>query len=365
MPDHGRLSDRIDVGLDTTAAVTGQTGLSRYTEELWGELERREDVEVHAFALGRGAYRHSAHPLRRLNIPLRVLRPAWRYLGWPRAETFVGSVQVVHSLALTAIPSRLPRVATVHDVLPLTHPELYPPGTEDAQRKELTSAAEADVIVATCESTANEIARVAPFPRERIVVAPLGITGLPPADGRAAPEAPYLLAVGAMTPRKGFDVLAEAVTRVGPSCPRMLVAGPDWWGADEMRRAIAEADLYGKFELLGPVDDGSLASLYASASAVCFPSRGEGFGLPCLEAIAAGAPLIASDLPPVREVVGSAAVLVPPGDPDALAEAIARLLADDDERRTLVDRGLERASGFTWRRTAEDTVRAYRKALGG
>ena len=363
MPEHGRLSDRIDVGLDATPVVTGQTGLSRYTGELWRELERREDVRVHAFALGRGAGGPFDHPVRRVNIPLRVLRPAWRYLGWPRAETFVGPVQVVHSLALTAVPSRLPRVATVHDVLPLIHPELYPPGTEDAQRKELTSAAQADVIVATCESTADEIARVAPFPRERIVVAPLGVTGLPPADGHAAPEAPYLLAVGAMTPRKGLDVLAEAVTRVGPSCPRILVAGPDYWKADETRRAIAEADRYGKFELLGPVDDGSLAALYSGARAVCFPSRAEGFGLPCLEAMAAGAPLVASDLPPVREVVGSAAELVPPGDPDALAEAIARLLAEEDRRRILVDRGRERASRFTWRRTAEDTVRAYRTAL--
>lgn len=364
MPDRGRLSDRIDVGLDVTLAVTGQTGLSRYTREVWQELERREDVRVHAFALGRGRAGPFDHPVRRMNIPLRILRPAWRYLGWPRAETFAGSVQVVHALALTAVPSRLPRVATVHDVLPLIHPELYPPGTEDAVRKELTSAAQADVIVATCESTADEIARVTPFPRERIVVAPLGVTGLPPPDGRAEPQAPYLFAVGAMTPRKGFDVLAQAVTRVGPSCPRMLVAGPDYWKADDTRRAIAEADRYGKFDLLGPVDDERLASLYAGATAVCFPTRAEGFGLPCLEAMAAGAPLIASDLPPVREVVGSAAELVPPEDPDALADAIARLLADQDHRRTLVDRGRERASGFTWRRTAEDTVRAYRTALG-
>ena len=231
------------------------------------------------------------------------------------------------------------------------------------QRRLLSSAAKTEVIVTTCEATADEIARVVPFPRERIVTAPLGVTALPAANLPTPPEAPYLFAVGAMTPRKGFDVLAAAAARLGPDCPTVLIAGPDYWGADEQRRAIAAADREGKLELLGPVDDATLSALYGGATAVCFPSRAEGFGLPCLEAMEAGSPLIASDLPPVREVVGNAAELVPPDDPDALAEAIAHLLEDGDRRQALADAGRRRAAEFTWQRTAEDVLRAYRLAL--
>jgi glycosyltransferase involved in cell wall biosynthesis len=364
MPIQGGLpSYRIEVGLDVTSAVTGQAGLSRYAEELWRELELRDDVRVRAFALGRGGGSLN-RVVRRLHIPLRALRPAWRYLRWPRAESFVGPVDVVHSLALTPVPTRRPQIATVHDVLPITHPGLYPPGTDRTQRRELASAAEADMIVTTCDATAEEIARVAAFPRERIVVAPPGVAIFGRDDETPSREGQYLLSVGAMTPRKGFDLLAAAAARLGPSCPAVLVAGPDYWNADEMRRAIAAADRYGRVELVGPVDDATLGALYRGATAVCHPSLAEGFGLTCLEAMAAGAPLIATDLPPVREIVDGAAELVPPGDPDALAEALARLLADRERRDELATAGRRRAARFTWRRTADEVVGAYRVALG-
>jgi glycosyltransferase involved in cell wall biosynthesis len=363
MPAQGGLSsERIEVALDVTAAVTGQAGLSRYARELWRELELRDDVGVRAFALGRGKASLDG-AVRRVPIPLRALRPAWRYLGWPRAESFVGSVDLVHTLALTPAPTRRPRVATVHDVLPITRPELYPPGTERAQRSELAGAAKSDVIVTTCEATADEIARVAAYPRDRVVVAAPGVVPLP-IDGRAPRKDPYVLAVGAMTPRKGFDVLAAAAASLGASCPPVLIAGPDYWQADEMRRAVSAADTHGKVELLGPVDDATLGALYGGATVVCHPSRAEGFGLTCLEAMAAGAPLVASDLPSVREIVGGAAELVPPDDADALAAAVGRLLADEGRRDELAVAGRHRAAGFTWAATADHVVGAYRTALG-
>jgi glycosyltransferase involved in cell wall biosynthesis len=362
MPTHGLPSERIAVGLDVTSAVTGQAGLSRYAEELWRELEARDDVAVRAFALGRGRASLEG-PARRLAIPLRALRPAWRYLRWPRAESFVGDVDVVHSLALTAVPTRRPLVSTVHDVLPITLPHLYPPGTDRAQRRELDTAARSDVIVTTCEATAGEIARVAPFPRERILVAPPGVASLPEGDPRSGRDEPNVLAVGAMTPRKGFDVLAAATAMLGAGCPRVIIAGPDYWQADEMRRAIADADVYGKVDVVGPVDDSTLAALYRRATVVCHPSRAEGFGLTCLEAMRAGVPLVASDLPSVREMAGAAAELVPPDDPEALAASLSRVLEDRDRREELATAGRARALGFTWASTAEGVVRAYRAAL--
>jgi glycosyltransferase involved in cell wall biosynthesis len=284
-------------------------------------------------------------------------------LRWPRAETFAGRVDVVHTVALTAAPTRLPQVVTVHDLLPITHPHLYPPGADRSQRAELAAAANADVIVTTCETTADQIVSVGGFPRERIAVAPPGAFTAEAGAAASPVQGPYVLAVGQVTPRKGFEVLAAAAARLGTSCPPVIVAGPDWWEAGKVRKAISAADAAGSVRLLGLVDDETLAALYRGATVVCHPSRGEGFGLTCLEAMAAGAPLVATDLPSVREVVGDAAILVPVDDIDALADGLAQLLDDSDRRRALSEAGRRRAASFTWARMGDEVVFAYRRAL--
>jgi glycosyltransferase involved in cell wall biosynthesis len=355
--------DPVEVGLDVTPAVTTHGGLARYTEELWRTLAQRPDVDVHAFALGRGPPRPVGLPVRRLHIPLRVLRPLWSTMSWPRAELFAGRVDVVHTVALTAAPTRLPQVVTMHDLLPITHPHLYPPGADERRRAELESAAGADVIVTTCEATAAEIVSVAGFPRERIAVARPGAFMAPGRAGAEPVQGPYVLSVGQVTPRKGFEVLAAAAGRLGKRCPPVLIAGPDWWQAKETRKAISEADTAGKLRLLGSVDDGTLAGLYRGATVVCHPSRGEGFGLTCLEAMAAGAPLVATDLPSVREVVEGAAVLVPVDDADAFADALGCLLDDSDQREALAEAGRLRAASFSWERMGDEVVSAYRSVL--
>lgn len=350
------------VGLDVTPAVTTQAGLARYTNQLWPRLLGRDDVDVCAFALGRGPDRLEL-PARRLHVPLRVLRPLWRVAGWPRVESIVGRVDVAHSLALMAVPTRAPRVVTLHDVLPVSHPELYPAETIDRFRAELDGARRAEVVVTTCEATAEEIVRAAGIPRQRIVVAPPGPVTAAAAGSAIQPDEPYLLAVGQVTPRKGLEVLASAAALLGARCPRVLIAGPDWWRSDEVREAIAEHDVHGRVQLLGAVDDATLASLYRGATLVCHPSRAEGFGLTCLEAMAAGSPLVATDLPSVRELVDGAAVLVDVADSSELAGAIAELLGDPDRRAALGEAGRRRASQFSWEQTADSVVDAYRTAL--
>lgn len=351
------------VGLDVTPAVTASAGLARYTEELWRELVSRDDVEVHAFALGRGRGDDFGLPLTRRHLPLRALRPLWRVVRWPRAETFAGNVDVVHTIALTPIPTARPQTVTIHDLLPITHPELYPPGAERGQRAELAEARRARVVVTTCEATAEEIVRVAAFPRERIVVAPPGVLSWAAAAGEPPAEPPFVLAVGQVTPRKGFDLIAEAVARLGDRCPPVVLAGPDWWRAEEVRRRIAEVDARRRVRFLGPVDDGTLAALYRAATVVCHASRAEGFGMTCLEAMAFGKPVVATDLPPVREFAAGAVELVPVGDVAAFADALDGLLVDGARRRALGEAARARAAEFSWARMAEDVVGAYRLAL--
>jgi glycosyltransferase involved in cell wall biosynthesis len=352
------------VGLDVTPAFTTHGGLARYTTELWRELASRGDVAVAAFALGRGRRRATALPLTRVPVPLRTLRPLWRVSGVPRAEWFARDVDLVHSLALMPAPTRKPRVQTVHDVLPISHPELYPPGADDVHRAELAAAADADAVVTTCEATALEIARVSDIPRGRITVAPPGVFARPGGNGAAPMTGPYILAVGQVTPRKGLDVLARAAALVGPRCPPIVVAGPDWWRADEVRARIREVDRDGRVRLLGPVDDDQLGRLYAHATLVCHPSRAEGFGMPCLEAMDAGAPLVASDLPSIRELTAGAAALFSVDEAEALAGELDRLLSHDDDRHALAAAGRRRAGDFSWRRMADEVVSVYRRVRG-
>jgi glycosyltransferase involved in cell wall biosynthesis len=357
-----RRLDALRVALDVTPAVTAKAGLARYTEQLWRELARRDDVDVHAFALGRGPDGDFGLPLTRRHLPLRALRPLWRALRWPRAETFAGEVDVVHTIALTPIPTRRPQVVTIHDLLPITHAELYPPGADRGQRAELAEARRARVVVTTCEATADEIVRVAGFPRERIVIARPGV--LPPSGDAPSPvEPPFVLAVGQVTPRKGFDLIAEAAALLGGDCPPVVLAGPDWWRSDDVRRRIAEVDVHRRVRFLGPVDDATLAVLYRAATVVCHASRGEGFGMTCLEAMAFGAAVVATDLPPIRELAAGAVELVPVDDAAAFADALRSLLEDETRRQALGEAARSRADEFSWERMAAGVVDAYRLAL--
>jgi glycosyltransferase involved in cell wall biosynthesis len=349
------------VALDVSSAFAGTTGVARYAEALWSALAARDDLDLLPYSIGRRI--DTRGRARNLRIPMRLTHRAWPAAGRPRVERLVGEVDVVHGLDWFVPPSRRPRVVTIHDAIPVTRPDLFPPSVQRDAQRALSAAQDADVTIASCHSTADELAAVAGIARSRIVIARPGRAALPLPSDCPIVEGPYILAVGGITPRKGYDVLAAAVARLGPSCPAVVVAGADWWGADDVRRQIADLDRHRRIELLGGVDDEALATLYRHASLVCHPSRAEGFGLPCLEAMAAGVAVVASDLPSIREMAEGDVCLVPPDDADALAAAIRALLDAPDERAALASRGIERARSFTWERTAADVVAAYRSLL--
>jgi glycosyltransferase involved in cell wall biosynthesis len=322
-------------------------------------LANRTDVELHPFAIGRG---RSTTDLRRIRIPLRVMHGAWKWTGAPRIEWLVGGADVLHSLDIVPPPSRLPLVVTVHDVLAATQPSLYSSRHAKIGRAQLASLARARVVTATCEATADQIAAAAGVDRSRIVVAPPGASCTdrwPDAPPPIPP--PYVLAVGSLTPRKGFGVLARALATLGIDRPPLVIAGPDGWEADKVRRDIAASGVTA--HVLGRVDETTLHALYRHATLLCHPSIAEGFGMPCLEAMAHGVPVVAADIPSVREVGNGAIRLAPAGDPAALAEALAVVLGDRNIRSQMSNAGRERAALYTWERTVERTVEAYRRAL--
>lgn len=348
----------IRVAVDATALVAGSTGVAQYATELLRGLARHDDLDIAPFAIGRGPT--PPQDVRRLRVPLRIVQPLWRRTGLPRAEHLVGGCDVVHSLDIVPVPTRRPLVVTVHDVLPLTIPHRY----QDRQRRMIEAQAAAlpgaALVVTDCEATKEELLAHTAVRDERILVAPLGHR---PPSAVAPPtpvSGPYVLGVGSITPRKGFQVLARAVARLGDDAPPVVIAGPDGWQADEVRAEVHRLGVADRITFLGRVDDDVLEGLYRHALVFCHPSEAEGFGIPVLEAMGYGTPMVAGDIPPVREVAGDAAVLVPPDDADALADALRALLADDADRVRRAALGRARAAGMTWQRTADLIADGYR-----
>jgi glycosyltransferase involved in cell wall biosynthesis len=340
--------------------VSGSTGVARYVRMHLRELRQRSDVEVSAFAVGRGP--DVTEPdVRRSRVPLRVIHRSWELFDRPRAEHWTGPVDVVHSMDMLPVPTPAPLVITAHDALALTMPGVYGPRyvrIAEAQRKMASRAA---VVVTHCEANIEDLERLGYATRDRIVVAPPGpreFTG----DTTPVVEGPYIFGVGLLTPRKGFQTLIEAGSRLGSSCPPILIAGPDSWESEKVRAAV---DLFGmsdRVTFLGYVDDRTLGRLIRNATVFCHPSVAEGFGIPCLEAMALGAPVLAADIPTINEIAAGTVDLVPPDDPAALAAGLQALLDDPARRADLSARGLARAADFTWERMTDRIVGAYRTA---
>lgn len=345
----------VRVALDLTPARSGETGVARYAVELERHLRAEHpDVELATFAVGRGPGVHAVD--RHVRMPLRFVHRTWAVAGLPRAERLVGPVDVVHATDMEPAPSRARVVVTVHDILPLRRPELYLPRTvRVASRQARVVRQRADLVLATCHATAAEIADVLGIAPDRVVVTGLGHRPPPPVPPPPLVDPPYVLYVGALTPRKGLGTLADAIARLGPASPTLVAAGPVGHHADPVIASLPPGTLR-----LGRVADDDLDRLYAHATVLCHPSEAEGFGMPVLEALAFGRPVVAADIPSVREVAGDAATLVPAGDAGALADALAAVLADPAAASRAAVAGPARAARFTWSACAAATAAAYR-----
>ena len=347
------------VAVDVTPLIAGSTGVARYTDRLCNALEAT-GVELAPFAVGR-ASRPAPQGVRHVQAPLRVVQRAWSVTNRPSAEDLVGDVDVVHSLDLLPPPSRCPLVATVHDLAAVEEPHLHPRRSVSQQRARLAVLARAEVVVSNSYATASALVRHG-IEGHRIVVGQLGLSSLPPPAENGV-SGPFVLTVGELSARKGHARLLEAFAsaRLGPA--RLVLAGPDAGQGRPLRDLAARLGIADQVVLLGHVSDAVLAGLYRDAMTLCFPSLAEGFGLPVLEAMAAGLPVVASDLEVIREVAGDTAILVAPGDVATLCAALERVVGDEQLRHQLADSGRARARRFTWETTAKATASAYHRAL--
>ena len=272
-------------------------------------------------------------------------------------------------------PLRLcvPRVTAVHDLSFFARPDEFP--FLDGLRRRLlvrASLAASARILACSAFTRHEIASRFPETGERVLHVPLGADAdLPPAPPRAEARVrlgvtgPLLLSVGTLLHRRCLPDLLRAVARLLPRWPeiRLEVVGENRTHPfRDFSSLAAELDLGARVRFLGFVDEAALADLYAAADVSVALSEYEGFGLPALEALARGVPLVAADRPSLDEVVGDAALLVEPREPAAIADAIASLLSDDGLRRSAIERGRARAASYSWTATARSTRHAFQAA---
>ena len=328
------------VGIDVSPLALTRAGTARHIGSLLDELEGRPEVRLRRYAFGG---------------PSRAVVPA-RDLGWYLAalpaKAHRDLMDVLHCPTHRApFRSRVPLVVTFHDLAVLRHPETFNRWTRTYSRLALPRVAKAARrLIAVSEFTRRELLEVLDVPEEKVRVIPNAAADAFRPDGDAA-QGDYVLAVATLEPRKNLRRIIDGFHRAKLNGCRLLVAGMHGWG---------DVDLDGRaVEWLGFVQDSELARLYRGARCVAYVPLYEGFGLPVLEALACGAPVVAARNEAAEEVAGNAAVLVDPLDPAAIAAGIAEASERREELREL---GLERAAAFSWADAARATIEVYREA---
>ena len=373
---NGRAASSLRVAVDATSLLGVRTGVSRVTSGLLGELARRPEVTVSAYAVTwRGRERLGAAVPRSVRaaprpFPARLTRWSWPRLRWPSVEGWTGPVDVVHATNYVAPPARVPVLVSVHDLGFVRFPELC---TGDVARypRLVQVAIDRGAAVHTDSAfVASEVREHYGLPEDRVVHVAPGLdetTGGDARRGRALAGCErYVLAVGTVEPRKNLPVLVAAFDALAREEPDvwLVVAGPDGWGVAEFTEAVDRARHRHRIRRIGWLEDAARGDLLAGAAVLAYPSRYEGFGFPPLEAMQAGIPVVASTAGSLPEVLGDAAVLVHPADVDGLAAALTRVVGDEALAADLVRRGRARADGYRWDRAAEAFVATYQRLAG-
>jgi glycosyltransferase involved in cell wall biosynthesis len=325
----------IRAAIDVSPLVQTRAGTARYLKALLRELGPRDDVELSTRSFGRS---DRLSTVARDGVWYPFVLGRERHADVLHCPTYRGPLR----------PAR-PLVVTVHDLAVFRHPETFNRWTRTYSPRVVPRVLRAArLIIAVSDFTRRELAELLGVPDEKIRVVPNGVDNEFTRDGPRA-DGNYVLAVGTLEPRKNLQRLVEAARR---NDVELRVVGARGWGGVELGG--------NGVSWLGEVSDAELARLYRGAICVAYPSLYEGFGIPVLEAMACGAPVVTSRGTAMEEVADGAAVLVDAHDPAEIAAGIERAAA---ERETLVARGLERARAFGWDAVADATVAVYREAV--
>ncbi len=365
---------------------TNWAGTSLYTLRLIETLLKIDRANSYTlyFNFLRGSLASRAPRLKHLNVRSRVLRlprkyadPLCDYLHFP-IDLVTGSFDILHGPAYELLYHRKGRsVVTVHDLTFHLYPEWLGSSWRDHFIDDTYSAIErADLFITVSEYIRGEMMEHLEIPGDRIIAIPHGVEKRFNTEKKAGEksilldryclEEPYMLSVATREPKKNLSRLLQAYRILKgrmPDAPRLALVGKKGWETSPELDVGKDPNLPDSVITLGYVPHEDLPLLYRHAQSFLFPSLYEGFGMPLLEAMASGCPVIAGRAASIPEVAGSAAILVDPCDTEALARAMEDVVKNGELRTELSGKGLARVREFTWEKTAEKTLEAYRSLL--
>jgi len=367
------------VAIDATSIPPQPAGAGVYAIELVRAMMERDAHDGYA-VFARGAWFDDAASERRnwrverVGAGSREARLLWEQTRLPGSLARMG-IDVLHSThhTLPLRPMKTKRVVTVHDVTFFRIPERYPPARRMyMQTMTRLSARVADAIIVPSSAVRDDVVRTLGVDSSKISVVyeaaaarhrPVTAAECLPVRARYRVEAPYVLSVGSREPGKNRERLVRAMRDLRDSGidRRLLIVGQPAWKHDDEETLVDELGMRDRVIFAGYVPDDDLPALYSACDAFAFPSLYEGFGVPVLEAMACGAPVVTSNVSATAEVAGSAAVLVDPRSTTSIRDGLRRALTDDGLRRDLATFGRARAAQFSWRRAADETYAVYER----
>ena len=379
------------IAIDYTAAARESAGIGNYVRSLVDAMLAQDASNQYTLLTSGRPPRERPFPEaqnvrgRSLVIPDRYLNILWYRWRLPISATFfTGQVDIYHGpdFVLPPLNGHTRKIVTVHDLAFIEHPEYAVPQLAAYLNKVVPEAiAAADAVAAVSHTTRQTLIDHFSTPPEKIIVIPNGIRSyfrrvtdpllLEATRYKFGLKSPLVLGVGTQQPRKNHLGLIKAFHRAASSGnkaarPAMLaLAGGSGWLYEETQQAVAELQLEKKVRFLGHVSDLELMLLYSLADVFVFPSFYEGFGVPPLEAMACGAPVITSNTSSLPEAAGDAALLVDPHKPGDIAKAITRVLENPPLQEELRQKGYKQAARYTWQEAARKMLAVYQQVYDG
>ncbi len=376
------------IGIDITSAITQGGGIGRYTRELTQALVKakapyqyrffsaKQPVEIPVADPVPTAVHTSYHPA--------PLNERWLYRLWYRLrlplpiQWVTGKLDLFHSpdFVLPPVSGNIPTLLTVHDLSFAHYPEVFPAPLVDYLNNVVPWSIERTThILADSQATRDDLINIWHVSPDKITVLYCGVhQRFQPVTEKKQLTAvrqkydlgdtPYILNVGTIQPRKNYQMLIKAFVPVAKKQPHNLVfAGGKGWLYDEMMAEVEKQGLNGRVHFIGFVDDADLPTLYSAASLLTFPSLYEGFGLPLLEAMACGVPVISSNASSLPEVVGDSGILLSPHDQEAWTDTLLQILSDPLRRAQMVADGYRQARQFNWQKSTKQLLIIYKMLL--